>query len=679
MSRAKAAGALAPALHPLSSSLPSRVNRTIALFVALVMLVAHVLTIHIDARGLVAVAWDQAHVPFRLGRNLVFDGQLAWNPLMEAFESYPSVLWVLLCAFFERVAASFKTSVNVLAQTTGVACALLATIASSRLRPNRSAGLMAPLILATCGAFAASAASGLETPLLALFLVAAFLAAEQGRTLATGILLSLAVLTRPEAAIMVAGFALVRALGRNARDVAPVAWSAFLLPLGTLSISALARYATTDELLAPALHPWLAPRTEHWAAGLADLRAFAVLSATPLLLAWTFAYLVRRRLSRMGAHATFLALLWMTAVTVRGVGNKPFFESFVPALPLLAVAVQEGLIPAFDSPRRWIRRAGLASLACALAASVLSSKSNTQVGPIDYGEHYPRPQGRGVEAPPLARQGLHEEIGRTIRLRKLGHYLRWELPEGASILAEEPGAIGYISRRIVHDLLGRASPLSPGARPNSWDGTERVDILAALGRDADYLVPRMHHEPDAPPDPQALAMRWREHHDALGEAQGRQAALESALEQYELMTVRYGIPDRALRLADVELLHLLRRRALGRGPRLETTFVDGELVVHLRHNAETQIADLVLALESERGASAHVDPRGATTDARHAARTRLVVYASGARAVELWRAPLPAAPAGDRWKSVRAVLQNPGVPSDSKWARASEESTLVLY
>jgi hypothetical protein len=40
---------------------------------------------------------------------------------------------------------------------------------------------------------------------------------------------------------------------------------------------------------------------------------------------------------------------------------------------------------------------------------------------------------------------------------------------------------------------------------------------------------------------------------------------------------------------------------------------------------------------------------------------------------------LPAAPAGDRWKSVRAVLQNPGVPSDSKWARASEESTLVLY
>jgi hypothetical protein len=654
------------------------VNRTIALFVALVMLVAHVLTIHIDARGLVAVAWDQAHVPFRLGRNLVFDGQLAWNPMMEAFESYPSVLWVLLCAFFERVAASFKTSVNVLAQTTGVACAILAAIVSSRLRPNRSAGLMAPLILATCGAFAAAAASGLETPLFALLLVAAFLAAERGRSLALGILLSLAVLTRPEAAIMVAGFALVRALGRGSGDAAPVSWSAFLLPLGTLAISAFARHATTDQLVSPAFRPWLDPRPGQWAVGMADLRAFALLSATPLLFAWTLAHLARRRLSRMGAHAAFLALAWMLASAARGAGTKPFFESFVPALPLLAIAVQEGLIPAFDSPSRWVRRAGLASLACALAASVLASKSNNQIGQLDYGDHYPQPQGRGVEAPPLARKGLHEEIGRTIRLRKLGHYLRWELPEGATILAEEPGAIGYISRRIVHDLLGRASPLAPGAPPNSWDCTERVDMLAALGREADYLVPRMHHEPDAAPDPRALAMRWREHHDSLGEQAGRQEALEAKLVEYELVTVRYGIPDRALRLADVELLHLLRKRALGRGPRLEASFKDGELVVDLRHNAETQIADLVLKLESERGARAHIDPSGAATDSSFAARTRIVVYASGARAVELWHAPLPRPPEGDRWTSVRAVLKNPGVKPGSTWARASEEVLLSV-
>lgn len=650
-------------------------NRTIALFVALVMLVAHVLTIHIDARGLVAVAWDQAHVPFRLGRNLVFDGQLAWNPMMDAFESYPSVLWVLLCAFFERVAASFKTSVNVLAQTTGVVCAILAAIVSSRLRPNRSAGLMAPLILATCGAFAAAAASGLETPLFALLLVSAFLAAERGRSLALGILLSLAVLTRPEAAIMVASFALVRALGRGA---APVAWSAFLLPLGTLAISAFARHATTGQLLSPAFHPWLEPHPGQWAVGMADLRAFAISCATPLLLSWSLAHLARRRLSHMGAHAAFLALVWMLASAGRGAGTKPFFESFVPAMPLLAIAVQEGLIPAFDSPRRWIRRAGLASLACALAVSVLASKSNSEIGPFDYGGLYPRPEGRGVEAPPLAREGLHEEIGRTIRLRKLGHYLRWELPEGATILAEEPGAVGYISRRVVHDLLGRASPLAPGAWPNSWDGTERVDMLAALDRDADYLVPRMHHEPEAPPDPRALAMRWREHHDARAEEEGRQAALEAALMEYELVTVRYGIPDRALRLADVELLHLLRKRTLGRGPRLETSFQDGNLVVHLRHNAETQIADLVLKLESERGERAHIDPSGARTDSGIAARTRIVVYASGARAVELWRGPLPPAPEGDRWTSVRAVLKNPGVKPGSTWARASEEVALQV-
>ena len=156
-------------------------NRTIALFVALVMLLAHVLSIHTDARGLVAVAWDQAHVPFRLGRNLIYEGQLAWNPGMEAFESYPSVLWVLLCALFERVSALMHGSVNVFAQTTGVLCALATTVVVSRVQPQRAAGLMAALILATSGAFAAAAVSGLETALFVWLLAWAFLAFERGR------------------------------------------------------------------------------------------------------------------------------------------------------------------------------------------------------------------------------------------------------------------------------------------------------------------------------------------------------------------------------------------------------------------------------------------------------------------------------------------------------------------
>ena len=116
---------------------------------------------------------------------------------------------------------------------------------------------------------------------------------------------------------MVAGFALVRALGRGSGDAAPVSWSAFLLPLGTLAISAFARHATTDQLVSPAFRPWLDPRPGQWAVGMADLRAFALLSATPLLFAWTLAHLARRRLSRMGAHAAFLALAWMLAMLMR--------------------------------------------------------------------------------------------------------------------------------------------------------------------------------------------------------------------------------------------------------------------------------------------------------------------------------------------------------------------------
>jgi hypothetical protein len=123
---------------------------------------------------------------------------------------------------------------------------------------------------------------------------------------------------------------------------------------------------------------------------------------------------------------------------------------------------------------------------------------------------------------------------------------------------------------------------------------------------------------------------------------------------------------------------LLRKRSLGRGPRLVASLQDGQLVVNLRHNAETQIADLVIALQSEQGAQAHIDPSGAVANSNYAARTRLVVYASGQRAVELWNMPLPPAPPGDRWTAARAVLRNPWVKPGSPWADASAEAVVEL-
>src|SRR5205085_4448084 len=131
----------------------SRMNRSIALFVALVTLLAHTLAIHNDGAGHLAFPYDQAYVGFRLARNLVFEHQLAWNPGMQAFESYPSVLWLAVCAVGERFMP--HVSMNLFVQTIGILSMLLTVILCARFRTDRNASLIAPLLLATSGCVAA--------------------------------------------------------------------------------------------------------------------------------------------------------------------------------------------------------------------------------------------------------------------------------------------------------------------------------------------------------------------------------------------------------------------------------------------------------------------------------------------------------------------------------------------
>ena len=84
-------------------------NRSIALFVALVVLLAHVLAIHNDGEGNFAFPYDQAYVVFRLARHLVREGELAWNLGAGGFESYPSALWLDLAYPRRRPASRTST------------------------------------------------------------------------------------------------------------------------------------------------------------------------------------------------------------------------------------------------------------------------------------------------------------------------------------------------------------------------------------------------------------------------------------------------------------------------------------------------------------------------------------------------------------------------------------------
>ncbi len=658
-------------------------NRAIALFVALAMLLAHTLAIHGDGEGRFAPPYDQAYVALRIARNLVYDGQLAWNLGSSAFESYPSALWVGVCAVAERIAPTLRVSTNVLVQLVGTLCAVSTLVVLARFRTDRVATLIAPLFLATSGAFAAAAANGLETTLFTLLVLGSFFALERGNTKTLAVLLVLACATRFDGLLLAAGLAILRALGRpNDDEGRPrrVEWPVFLAPLITFCVMALVRWRTTGFLLPSDLDALLRPTLGQWSSGIGSAREFALVTVTPLLLVFPAAYMVRGALSRTGTHAVFLSLFLGVLTTLRGRGTLPFHEAFVPVLPLVFLAVQEGMIAALDSTSVLRRRIAWLGFGLGIFGSVLASRPPQDLGPLPLGRLHAA-WVKPVESPrfgyeqPLARLGLDEEIAVTMRLRKVGIFLREQIEQGTSVLTPWPGAIGYLSRQTVLDPLGRASPLAVLDRPRNWSRREHADLAAALRTDADFAVPFCTLPPSLPTLAET-AVVWMAGLDSHPDGAARRAEIERELARYELVTV--PIEDYTQERVSMgrETFLLLRNRRLGFAPRLRVEAQEGVFKVTVGHSYHPQIAELAVRLTDSAGAAFSLRPTGELdADARARARVRLLLYDSGTREVELMRGTLPAHPAGLEWAQISAQLLNPGArDTGDPWEAAGERA-----
>src|SRR6185503_16255170 len=125
------------------------------------------------------------------------------------------------------------------------------------------------------------------------------------------------------------------------------------------------------------------------------------------------------------------------------------------------------------------------ALVVCLTGSVLASKTPGDLGPIPFGEAHERwmsssGSGHIGKEQTLARLGLQEEIAHTIRMRRVGLFLRDQIEVGASVLTPWPGAMGYLSRQQVFDVLGRTDPLHPLDPARSWSRREWSDVVAEL-------------------------------------------------------------------------------------------------------------------------------------------------------------------------------------------------------
>lgn len=652
-------------------------NRGIALFVALAVLIAHVLAIFNDGTGGVALPYDQSYVAYRLAHNLVFEGQLQWNPGMEAFESHSSVVWVTVCAIGERLNASLRwLSINFYCQSVGLGSMLVTVLLLAQLGKARSASLIAPLILVCSGCAAAAAVNGLDTALFTLFVVALLLAFERGRNGLVFIFSALVVLTRPEGVVFVAALCLCWPFART-QAVRGSERTRRLWPLigGLLTFAGacLVRRNVSGFVLPPVFDAVLHPAPGQQREGLLYVADFVRTCPIVLLASLAVGLALLRRLSGVGMRALVLATAWLLWVAAQGRAPLPFVELCVPALPLLGVAIQEALVPALDAPSMLWRRLGLFGLTIGLVASAIPSSEPTDVGPFALARWQrawlaPRASARFGYAEALGREGLNEELERTRVLRGLGLFLRDRVDPAASVLTPWPGATGYLSRMALVDLGARACPIPGSARPQPWSRRSRTDVLAALRSDPpfDFVVPLLAQGEELP-SPADLARIWRDELDSRAREPGRVEAIEAAFSEYELVTVplrrdvRSFQPGPALRFA------LLRRKSLALAPQVEVQLDHEQFVVQIRHRAHEQIADLRVEVVDAAGTTRWLRPTGELVDGRPVnARSGLLLYDTGTRALEAVRAPLPQGALG-----VRAYLVNPGARTDQPYARVS--------
>ena len=390
---------------------------------------------------LIAGAWgfplDDSWIHLHFARNLAEGHGFAYNPGRPVAGS-TAPLWTVLLAAGALVAGASVA----MAKTLGVICALAAALVTRRAALAWDAppvvALVAGVALLWTGPIAWGALSGMEVTLAALLVAAALLAHAHEHLLGTALLAALAVATRPEAALLLPLLALARPLTLRRAAVFVVVPAVVLAPVVAFSYATVgAPYPATAaakveggligwlggvrEPLALTLfvRPWAFVR--EWLAWLWQVNPLLPLAIPAIALAW------RRRGRALGvvalalvAHPLGMALL----APYRGPGFQEGRYS-IHLLPLALVV----LATAFElSPARW-RAALLVWLMLAL----------------------------GMLVPAAERYAWGVQNIEAMQVR-LGRWVAAHTRQGARLAVNDIGAIAWVSRREIIDLMGLVTP-----------------------------------------------------------------------------------------------------------------------------------------------------------------------------------------------------------------------------
>jgi arabinofuranosyltransferase len=463
------------------------------------------------------LAWicDDAFISLRYAQNLVAGHGLVYNP-GEYVEGYTNLSWTLLLAAALRLGLPDVASAEALGLACHAGLALLC-FGHTRRRARESQRLPLPLAgiaVLALGDFHVWATGGLETGLFTGLAVAAFLQLQRGgrprRELEAGMLFAALALTRPDGALFGAVGAaseLVRApRSRAARRsaalvAAPLAltlalWGAWklhyygeLFPTAFYSKSALGAWWSQGGLyLALFLK-------KNWALAIAGAGAIAGLVVA-----------LRARASFGFEIATLLAgALVFTLYVVRVGGDFMFARRLLPVVPLVLIALEEGLLLLRDDRKRLA--AAVILLLGMLAPAPIYRPGELRIqGIADEPRFYPPEtlalRKRQGEAIGRALAGTDARVAFEGGLCMLAYYSR--LP----YLAEITGLTQYsLAKR---PLAARGFVGHEKAADAQWFAENEIDLLIRARSPLNDGLPRKLDEITFEGVTRAAILRWRE-------------------------------------------------------------------------------------------------------------------------------------------------------------------------
>ncbi len=428
--------------------------------------------------GVLGFPLDDSWIHFQFARNLAEGRGFAYNPGVPVSGS-TAPLWSLLLGALFRLAGAEP----LLAKLPGIAGALAAAWLAARLAltwtADRGAAAVAGTLTALAGPLLWGALSGMEVTLAAALVTGGILAHATGRDLAAAALLALAVLARPESVLV---FALVWAAGSWAPRRALLfalalavivgPWVAFNLATGGSPLPATAAAKIEGGLVGmlsgqrmSRLNSFVMQPGRYlgeWVKWLGSVNAlFPLVISAGLWLLW------RRGGRRLVLPAAAL-VLHPLALALLAPYRGPGFQEGRYSIQLLPLAAVVATVP-LAALTAW----GVASSAAPAVARRLPRLLAVGLVVAALAGLWPAATRYGWAVQNIEAMQVH-----------LGHWVAANTPHDARLALNDVGAIAYLSRREVVDVMGLVTPAIIPFRKEGESG-----VLRYLERACpDYLI-----------------------------------------------------------------------------------------------------------------------------------------------------------------------------------------------